>query len=112
MVEAATDDHQEYLERSTVISTNGSLDRKMPPGPKRNSRTRITTTLMAMHVPIDMIVDIVCGQRRDTRKKQRQRIRWEDVCYTNGYGNHTASNVPDGVGREKRIAKHVSFKKY
>ena len=111
-VEEATNDHKESSEQSTMISTEDSFDKKMSLVPKRSSRTRITATLMAMIVPMTMIVDIVYGQRRGTRKKQQRRIRWEDVCYTNDYGNHTASNVPDGVGREKRVVKHVSFKKY
>ena len=97
-----------------MMLTDSSLDRKMSPEPNRNSKTRITVTLMAMNVLMDMIVHIVLGQRRDTRKKQQRRIRLEDVCYANDYGNHTVSDAPDGcgVGQEKRVAKQVSFKKY
>ena len=112
VVEEATDDHKESSEQSIMISTDNSLDRKMQLVPKRSSRTRITATLMAMNVPMIMIVDIVCGQKRDTNHVRQRRIQWEDACYTNDYGNHTASRFHDGVGREKRIAKPVSYKKY
>ena len=67
---------------------------------------------MVMNVPMGMIVHIAHGQRKDTRKKQRWKIQWEDAWYTNVYGKHTVSNVPDGVGREKEVVKRVSFKKY
>ena len=67
---------------------------------------------MAIHVLMDVIVDIVCGQRRDTKKKQQQKVGWEDAYYTNNYSNHTVSNVPDGVGRKKRVAEHLSLEKY
>ena len=67
---------------------------------------------MVMNVPMDMTVHIAPGQKKDTRKKQRRRIQWEDACYTNDYDKHTVSNTPESVGREKGVVEQVSFKKY
>ena len=62
---------------------------------------------MAMNVQRTMTVRIVCGQRRVTNSVRQQRVRWEDACYTNDYGNHTVSRFHDGVGQEKMIEKQV-----
>ena len=80
--------------------------KKMTDEQKRNTRTNCTAILMDTNVQKGMTVHIVCGQKRDTNHAPQRRIQWEVVCYTNEY--HI---VHDGVGREKRIAKPVSFKK-
>ena len=61
-----SDDRQESLEPSKRMLTDDSRDMKMPTGQKRNSRTRITATLMVMNDPMDMIVHIAPGLRKDT----------------------------------------------
>ena len=65
-----------------------------------------------MNAPTGMTVHIVCTQKRATNHMTLQRTQWEVVCYTNNYGNHALSNVPEGVGQEKRVVRQVSFKKY
>jgi len=89
------------------MSTNDLICRRIPTGQRRNSRTNCTVTPMDTNVPTAMTVGIVCIQRRATERMPLQRIRWEVICYTDDY-----QVVPSGVGREKRGAKPVSFKKY
>ena len=93
-----------------MMPIDGSLHTKISVVRKRHLKTEITVTPMDTSVPRDMIVHIVCGHRRGTRRTPQRRISWEVVYYTKNY--HTVLTVNDGVGREKRVATSVSFKKY
>ena len=92
---------------------DASLERKIQTVQRRDARTKTTVTPMDTNVLMDMTVVIVCTPKKDTKHVPRHRIQWEVACYTNDCIQHIVWNaLAEGVGREKRIAKPVSFKKY
>ena len=73
---------------------------------RRDARTNCTATPMGTNVSTDTTMLIVCTQKKDTNPVPWRRIHWEIVYYTND-----SYIVQDGVGRDKGVAKRVSFKR-
>ena len=109
---AVINDREEFSAQSMKLLTDDSRDMKIPTGWKRNARTNCTATPIDMNVLTDMTVCIVYIPKKDTHPVSRRRIQWEVACYTNDCIQHIVWNaLAEGVGREKRVAKQVSFKK-